>query len=181
MNFDLANVSQELRAKGVIPISAIYGVTQEALQCRSTYNYEKYLSFDNKLYGMKDFTTYELGIGNTISGNDMQCYLVGVSDAEIFYDKEFIRIRVNSNSKPSKIEFFDDFKNYLDNNPSSIVDANSSAVAIKDYHGYECYIPRKSVAPHYRQQGRAVIFKIVSVEDEDFVISSTGVQYKLLK
>jgi hypothetical protein len=181
MNFDYKNVSQELREKGIIPRSAIYGIAQEALQCRSTYNYEKYLSFNNKLYGMKDMTTFELGVGNQLNGADMQCYLVGVSDAEIYYDKEFIRIRVNSNSKPSKIEFFDDYEQYLDANPSSVVDADSSVVAIKNYHGYECYIPRKSVAPNFRQQGRLVIFKIVSVEDENFVISSTGVQYKVLK
>jgi len=181
MNFDPIAFPPEEFQKGIVPISVIYGVSQEALQCRSTYNFEKYLSFDNKLYGMKDFTTYELGVGNLLDGSNMEASLVGVSDAEIFYDKEFIRIRVNSNSKPERIEFYDDFAQYLTAIPSSVVDATSSLVAIKNYFGYECYIPRKSVAPNYRQQGRAVIFKIVSRADENFVISSTGVQYKLLK
>ena len=166
--------------RDIVPISVIYGVGQEALQCRSTYNYDKYLNIENKLYGFKDLVTFELGVGNTINGEPIESNLVGVSDKEIFFDKEFIRIRVNSNSKPEKIVFYSSYKDYLDGNKSSSVDASSSLVAIKDYFGYECYIPRKNVSL-LREQGRYLIFKIISSQDEDFVISSTGVQYKTLK
>jgi hypothetical protein len=63
----------------------------------------------------------------------------------------------------------------------SVVDSNAVPLSIKDYFGYECYIPRSVVAPYYRNQGRVVIFKIVSTEDEDFLVTSTAVQYKALK
>jgi hypothetical protein len=159
----------------------IFGVTQDALQCQSDYQYDKYLAIDNKVYGMKGLETYELGVGNLLNGEEFECYVSGVSDADSYSDKEFIRIRVNSDSKPKRIEFFDDYEQYISGVPSSTVDATANPINIKDYYGYECYIPRKAVAPFLRQQGRKVIFRIVSDDDENFFISTVGVQYKSLK
>jgi hypothetical protein len=159
----------------------IYGMDQAALQCQSSYNYDKYLQLKNRLFGMKDGVTYELGIGNQLNGVDIETYLTGSSDKEIYFDKEFIRIRVNSNFKPEKIYFYDSYKDYIVDNFSSVVDAVLNPIAIKDYFGYECYIPRKLVAPHFRQQGRVVIFKITNSAQEEFFVTSTGVQYKALK
>lgn len=157
----------------------IYGTDQKALQCQSSYNYDKYLYVGNKFYGMKDMKTFELGIGNEIDGEDIEAYVTNVSDKEIYFDKEFIRIRVNSNHRPEKIYFYDSYNDYIADNYSSVVDATVNL--IKDYFGYECYIPRKALAPNYRQQGRVVIFKIVNSANEDFLVTSTGVQYKALK
>jgi hypothetical protein len=125
--------------------------------------------------------TFELGIGNQINGEDMTCYLTGLSDAIIIADKEFIRIRVNSNSKPEQIYFYKSFNDYKSDTYDSVVDAVAIPLSIKNYFGYECYIPRSVVAPHYRNQGRVLIFKIVSSADEEFLVTSTGVQYKALK
>jgi len=159
----------------------IYGVQQTALQCQSSYNYDKYLYYKNHLFGMKGSGTYELGIGNQIDGVNMECYLTGVSDKDIIADKEFIRIRVNSNSKPEKIYFYKSFADYKANAFDSVVDANASPLSIKNYFGYECYIPRSLTTPYERNQGRVAIFKIVSVKDEEFLVTSTAVQYKALK
>lgn len=159
----------------------IFGVTQDALQCQSNYQYDKYLAVDNKVYGMKGLETYELGVGNLLNGEEYECYVAGVSDADAYSDKEFLRVRVNSNSKPKRIEFYDDYEQYVNGVPSSIVDATTNPIHIKDYHGYECYIPRKAITPFSRQQGRQVIFKIVSDDNENFYVATTGVQYKTLK
>lgn len=159
----------------------IYGVQQAALQCQSSYNYDKYLYYKNNLFGMKGSGTYELGIGNQIDGVDMECYLTGVSDKDIIADKEFIRIRVNSNSKPEKIYFYKSFADYKSDAYDSVVDANAVPLSIKNYFGYECYIPRSLTAPYERNQGRVVIFKIVNSKDEEFLVTSTAVQYKALK
>lgn len=159
----------------------IYGTSQQSLQCQSTYNYDKYIYFDNRFFGFKDLETYELGIGNQINGEPMECYVTGLSDKEIYFDKEFIRVRVNSNFKPDKIFFYDSYEDYKVDNFSSVVDATANPISIKDYFGYECYIPRKSAVPHHRQQGRVLIFKVVSTDQEDFLVTSTGVQYKALK
>ena len=174
----IANV---VNANGDDFSTLIYGLQQGALQCQSSYNYDKYLYEGNDLYGMKNGKTYQLGFGNQIDGVDMECYLSGVSDKEVIYDKEFIRIRVNSNSKPEKIYFYSSFNDYKNDNYSSVVDANANPIHIKDYYGYECYVPRKIVAPHYREQGRVMIFKITNSSNEEFLITSTSVQYKTLK
>jgi len=159
----------------------IYGINQSALQCQSSYLYDKYLYINNKLYGMKNSKTYQLGIGNELNGDPIECYVAGVSDKEIYSDKEFIRIRVNSNSKPEKIYFYDSHNDYKTDTFSSVVNSVLNPISIKDYFGYECYIPRKILSPYYRQQGRLVIFKIVSSSDEEFLVTNTGVQYKALK
>jgi hypothetical protein len=159
----------------------IYGISQEALQCQSDYRYDKFLAINNDVYGMKDMETYRLGVGNLLNGDEYECYVTGVSNADSYSDKEFIRIRVNSHSKPKRVEFYDNYDTYKADNPSSIVDATANPINIKDYHGYECYIPRKAFAPYNRQQGREVIFKIVSDDDEHFFISTAGIQYKALK
>ena len=163
----------------------IFGTQQASLQCQSTYNYDKYLYYKNHFFGMKNEGeyngTFELGIGNQINGEDMLCYVSGLSDAVIIADKEFIRIRVNSNSKPEKIFFYKSFSDYKADIFDSVVDAVAIPLSIKNYFGYECYIPRSVVAPHYRNQGRVLIFKIVSTADEEFLVTSTAVQYKALK
>lgn len=159
----------------------IYGVQQTALQCKSTYLYDKYLYNNNVFFGMKDAKTFELGVGNQIDGEDMECYVTGVSNADLYYDKEFIRIRVNSSSKPERVYFYKSYDDYLNDNFTNFVDTVAVPLSMKDYFGYECYIPRNSVAPYYRQQGRVMLFKIVSSADEEFLVASTGVQYKKLK
>lgn len=159
----------------------IYGTQQSSLQCQASYDFHKYLYYKNKLFGMKATGTYELGVGNQINGQDMPCYLTNVSDAEIISDKEFIRIRVNSNSKPEQIYFYKSYDDYKTDTYDSVVDANAVPLSIKNYFGYECYIPRSIYAPYERNQGRVVIFKIVSSEDEEFLVTSTAVQYKALK
>jgi hypothetical protein len=163
----------------------IFGTQQASLQCQSTYNYDKYLYYKNHFFGMKNDGqydgTFELGIGNQINGRNMICYVSGLSDAVIIADKEFIRIRVNSNSKPEQIYFYKSFNDYKNDTFDSVVDAIAVPLSIKNYFGYECYIPRSVVPPHYRNQGRVLIFKIVSSADEEFLVTSTGVQYKALK
>ena len=159
----------------------IYGVEQQALQCQSTYLYDKYLYNNNLLYGMKNAETFELGIGNQIDGEDMECYVTGVSNADLYYDKEFLRIRVNSNSKPERVYFYDSYQDYIADNYTNFIDTVAVPLSMKDYYGYECYIPRHLVAPYYRQQGRVLLFKIVSSADEEFLVASTGIQYKKLK
>lgn len=173
----------------VIPTSLVYGVNQKALQCRADYDYDKYLSMYNKLYGMKKGITYLLGVGNQLNGETMPSSVANASIGNpsryladpLYASKEFIRIRVNSNHKPSKIYFYDDYESYLKDAYSSVVDSTALSYSIKDYGGYECYIPRKAVAPYLRQQGKVVLFKIVNEENEDFSVSATMVQFKELK
>ena len=176
-------------SSNLLPSSLIYGVTQQALQCRASYNYDKYLSIANKLYGMRGGATFRLGEGNIVDGKFMVASVTGVSTGKqgryepdvLYHSKEFIRIRVNSNHKPNRILFYDNYENYINGIVSSTVDSDAISYSIKDYGGYECYIPRKALAPHLRQQGRVVLFRIENDTNEDFTINATMVQFKVLK
>ena len=95
-------------------------------------------------------------------------------------DKEFIRIRVNSDNKPTKVEFFNDLQGLLIGDVKCELDTIANPLALKDYNGFEQYIPRQTISRD-RMQGRLLIFKISHNLDEDFKIITTDIQYKQLK
>jgi hypothetical protein len=145
------------------------------------YNFDRYLSFDNKTYGMRDAETFLLDEGRIINGQQIEAFVIQASVPAQFKDKEFIRIRINSDNKPVKVEFFNDLPQLLAGNVQAELDTVTNPLALKDYYGFEQFIPRKTAAPKNRMQGRLLIFKIIHNLDEDFRVSTTDVQYKLLK
>jgi hypothetical protein len=161
--------------------SATRGSSLGAWQGGFDYNFDRYLSFDNKTYGMRDAETFLLDEGRIINGQQIEAFVIQASVPAQFKDKEFIRIRVNSDNKPVKVEFFNDLPQLLAGNVQAELDTVTNPLALKDYYGFEQFIPRKTAAPKNRMQGRLLIFKIIHNLDEDFRVSTTDVQYKLLK
>jgi hypothetical protein len=168
----------------------VWGESQEMWQGGFDYNFDKYLSFDNKTYGMRDMETYLLDEGRIINGELIEAHVIGSSSVysrssmnsySRTPDKEFVRIRVNSDTKPVRIEFFNDLNQLLSNNVQALLDTVANPLHLKNYYGYEQYIPRKTDTPFNRMQGRLLVFKIIHNLDEDFRITSTDVQYKGLK
>lgn len=153
------------------------------------YNFDKFLSFDNTTYGMREMETYILNEGRIISGEQVNAFLTqacsvmksttGRNSVDIS-DKEFIRIRVNSDNKPTKVEFFNDLQGLLIGDVKCELDTIANPLALKDYNGFEQYIPRQTISRD-RMQGRLLIFKISHNLDEDFKIITTDIQYKQLK
>lgn len=148
------------------------------------YGFDKLLSFNNKVYGMKDFETYELGKGNQINGSNIQGEIHVTSNDAAIRGKEFIRVRVNSDNKPTSVEFYDDFNAYRAGTPSSSLDTTTNAFHLKNYDGYEGYVPRKDASydsERKRQIGRYLIYKVIHNTTEDFEVSTIETQYKLIK
>lgn len=145
------------------------------------YRFDKYLAIDNKLYGMKNLETYELGQGYQINGQNIESHLITASSKNLFDDKEFTRIRINSDRKPVKVDFYDDLNQYLTSNVQATLDTTLNALALKNYYGYEQYIPRRTAAPKNRMQGRLLVFDIIHNLAEDFKIATVGIQSKKLK
>jgi hypothetical protein len=153
------------------------------------YDFDRYLSFNNNAYGLRDLETYHLDQGRIINGSLVEAYLIqasavvslttGFSKTNIS-DKEFIRIRINSDNKPTKVEFFDDLSQLIANNVQCEIDTIANPDALRDYYGFEHYIPRRTVNRN-RMQGRLLIFKIIHNLDEDFKVVTTDIQYKPLK
>jgi len=171
----------------------VWGDQQEMWQGGFDYNFDRYVTIDNETYGIKNAGTYLLNSGNEINGVPIISELIGVCAGDVAYedrapsdnrfmDKEFLRIRVNSNFKPNFVDFYDNFEQYLvATAPEAQIDNSLSPNIMKDYFGYEGYIPRKLIIPNFRMQGRLVIYNIINTFDEGFKISSTEIQYKKLK
>jgi len=155
----------------------------------NTHDFDRYLSFDNLLYGMRNLETYELNKGDLIYDSIIEAHVINASSGtaarksassnikgDASMDKEFIRIRLSSDTKPDEIEFYETEAQMDADTPVCVLPES----VLKDYHGYEQYIPRKS-ADKKRLQGRIMFFKITHRKQEDFKVIGTEVQYKTLK
>jgi hypothetical protein len=130
----------------------------------------------SKVYGVRNLTTYELNSGYTLNGSPIIYELLASAAPEPTWDKEFIRIRVNSDKKPTSIKFYLSIEDALDDNELCSV----TGTTIKSRYGYECFIPRAEVERH-RMQGRLLYYRIIHNLAESFKVVSSMIQYKKLK
>lgn len=152
-----------------------------AWQGDSTYRFDRFLSFENKTYGMRGLETYELDKGRIINGELIQAELINVCSAQRNKDKEFVRIRINSENMPIRVEFFDNFEQVLNNDVQAEIDTVSNPNALRDYNGFEQFVPCKLDPPNDRMQGRSMLFKIIHNADEPFKVVTTELEFKPLK
>ena len=145
------------------------------------YLFDKFVSFKNRTYGVRKMETYEVNKGFIINSGNIAGWILQVASPEQISGKEFIRIRIASDNKPIKVEFFDNMTQVLANQPQSILDTTSNAFALRDRDGFEQYIPRKTASPNNRMQGRMLLFKITHNTAQHFKIVNVGVQYKKLR
>jgi hypothetical protein len=145
------------------------------------YKFDKYVYVGNKVYGMRNLETYELNKGYIINGDPIIGVLLSCMSNPPFIDKEFVRIRINSDNKPTAVQFFNTLTQALNDDVQAELDTTTNVLALKDYRGFEQYIPRKTAAPNNRMQGRIVIYKIIHNLEEDFKIVTVGLQYKPIK
>jgi hypothetical protein len=145
------------------------------------YKFDRYVRIDNRLFGMRGLETYELNKGFRINGAPIMGVLLGCSSNPPFADKEFVRMRVNSNVKPVAAQFFNTIEQALTDDVQCELNVNTNPLHFKNYNGYEQYIPRKTLAPKHRMQGRILFYKIIHNLEEDFRIVDVGIQYKKLK
>jgi hypothetical protein len=146
-----------------------------------SFRFDKYLCTDNaKSYGMRDGETYELNKGNIINGTRIKSYVITASSPSQPNEKEFSRIRINSDTKPTKVEFFTKLSEYEANTPIADLNTVINPLALKNYFGWEQYIPRRSDNTN-RLQGRVMLYKIEYDGDDEYALVDTVVQYKVLK
>jgi hypothetical protein len=156
----------------------VYAPKNEGWVGRYTYSFDRYLCIGNRTFGFRDAETYELHIGSEVNGDTIECSAETVFNPQSNADKEFTRIRAASDLKPTAIEFMET----LDGPVVARMDAATfGQFYLKDYHGWEHLIPRKSVAPFNRMQGRRLIARVVYQGEEAFLLSSLECEYKLLK
>jgi len=144
------------------------------------YFFDRFISFKNDIFGMRDLQTFELNSGKLISGRVINSFVIQASPTESRRGKEFIRIRVESDNKPNQIEFTDNVEDMLAGIIDSFLDTDVNPDELLDYDGFEGYIPRSALKTKDRTQGRVLFFKIIHKKQEDFKIISSQVQYKEL-
>lgn len=148
------------------------------------YQYDSYVFSNGRFYGMKDLTTYLLDEGYLINGEPIECSLTQVFSKDYNFDKEFIRIGIEtggrSGEKPTAIQFLDQNNVIMAEMSQAVFGPNYLLM----YDCWEHFIPSKSDAYDVnknRIQDRLVIYKIIHNLASDFRVVNTTIQYKILK
>ena len=146
------------------------------------YRFDKYLTKDVEVYGMRDGETYKLDEGIEINGTNIVTELTGAVSGTPGIEQEFIDINMNTNGvKPYKVEFYDEQMNLL----CALEQSVQGPYYLKKYDGYRQFIPRKfaiNEIDRKRVQGRLLIYRIIhNLAEEDFRVKSVVVQFKNIK
>lgn len=146
------------------------------------YDFDKYLVMDDStIYGMREGQTYLLNEGDQIKGFDIAAWVLTAASPTQVKDKEFLRLRVNSDNKPMRVEFFTSMNDFIAGDVKALLNAELNPLHLKNYYGYEQYIPRR-LDNSDRMQGRVMLYKIFHQEGgTEFTLVDTEVQYKVLK
>lgn len=152
------------------------------------YRFDKYVTTNNgNIYAQRSGATYLLDSGFIQNGVPVQAWVSQVNNPKEKFgvNKEFIRIKVNSNFAPDTVTFFQSRELYNTGNFHSQV-LNSTPFAFKNYGGintpgWQGYIPRAFASPFYKNQGMYAIYTIAYAGQTDWWVSSAGIEYKELK
>ncbi len=145
-----------------------------------SYRFDKYIQLGDKLLGSRDLKTFELDKGFVINGSNIEMFLTQNTTPGRGAEMEFIKIQIDSDNKPTKVEFLDEDYNVL----CKLDQASKGPLYLKDYDGWEQFIPRKDSGVSVnreRIQSRLLIYKIFHNLAEDFRVIESFVQYKKIK
>lgn len=145
------------------------------------FKFDRLFSQGTRTFGVRNFETYELHKGYSINGAPIQFEITQGASAEQFWEKEFIRVRVNSplSQKPTRIEFFKKTGPVL-----CFVDATKGILYLKNYGGWEAFIPRTDASVDVNRpllQDRLIFYKIIHTLASEFTLINSSIQYKKLK
>lgn len=166
--------------QNLLESAPVYSFNNSGWISKFDYRFDKYLSKDNLVYGMRDGQTYILGRGYVINGQPVVFEAETVSSVAPQKEKEFIKIEVNSNKKPTRVEF----KNGSDQIICALDQSIQGPLYLKKYNGYAQMIPRKdlTVSPgRERVQDRLLVYKIIHNLGEDFVLKDVVTTFKPIK
>lgn len=145
------------------------------------FRFDMFTSNGYDIYGHRNFETYKLNEGYVINGEPIHFEVFGAAAPEQMADKEFIRIRLNSNVKPTDIQFL---KEKTGIPQCSLNVSMQGGLYLKNYNGWEQFIPRTEASVNInrpRLQGRVVLYKIIHNLASEFRIVDLGLQYKKIK
>jgi hypothetical protein len=168
-------------AREFIVFARTFGKIVSAWQSQYTYRFDDYLHMqDGTLYGMRNMITYKLNSGTQLQGSPVEGWVKVPTAPFVGERMEWMRIKVNSIRKPSRIEFFDEndvLVCWMDQ-------ATFGPWWIKKETHWEHWIPRlnPTVDPEKKRlQGRLAYYKVIFSDEGSDKVIFTGAQVKPLK
>lgn len=143
-----------------------------------TYDFDAYLCLKARMLGMRDGGTWELGIGDTINGEEINEWVQNVSGRLPDERQEWLHVFIqgDKNVKPARVEFSDEddvLQCWLD-------DPTFGPSYLKFQNGYQNHIPCRntSIDPERKRlQGWWMFFRIFKPRR----VGLTKIQYKPIK
>lgn len=146
----------------------------------NSHRFDQYLSLRKEIYGMRDLTTYKLYEGYKINGENIEGYVIQASSPVQPKEKEFIDININSDNRPTEVQFLDENFDIK----AVINQANNGSLYLKKYDGWWNFIPRNAQIYSFyrdRNQSRLLVYKIIHNLAEDFKVVDVINKYKVIK
>lgn len=163
----------------ILERSLVFGQSINAWNGQFDFRFDNYAQGKNEVYGYRDGKEFILDRGYIINGQPIEFALtVAFSNSQAF-EKEFIRIKTMGD-KPERIEFLDREDDIM----CKLEEATQGQLYLKDYDGWEQFIPRKDASydsTRKRVQDRLLKYKIIHTFEDEFNVKNIIVQYKILK
>ncbi len=145
------------------------------------HRYDRMLFSGGRMYGMRDLTTYLLDDGDTLAdGTPVEGWVKVASAPWPGHRMEWMRVKVDSPRKPTRIEFFNE-----DDTLVAWMDAATfGPFYLKKEDAWEHWIPldRVTAAPSKRRiQGRVAYAKVIFADAGDDRVAMVSTQVKPLK
>lgn len=141
------------------------------------YDFDTFNSFDNKVFGQRNrdtlLETFSLGDGVFINGEKLNMRVFATMNPQIQQSYIFERARVNSNEKA-------DIKTYGVNDMSVSI-ATLQQANLKNYHAFENYVPRDTVARD-KNSNTHILYQIYKqLTDKQFFVNSITFFYNKIR
>jgi len=163
----------------------VFGQKDNMWYGTNDFKFDRFTVRHNQIFGHRSLETWDLEKGYLVNGSPVTMELLTGASPDQFWDKEFIRVRINSpqGQKPTRVEFYKTVSGVVQ---CSLDPANpdQGVLFLKDYRGFEGFVPRifSSVdvnRPRFQQ--RLMIYKIIHNLQSEFKVIDSSVQYKKIK
>lgn len=158
----------------------VYSAKMGAWVGAYTYGFDSYICRGQDIYGMQGCATYQLDTGLLMGASPVACSVDQVTAREPSRRKEFWKFNFVSDQKPTLIEFFD--KDGVKTHQQD--EAKNGPLWVKLIDGWEQMIDRtdQSYSPtRNRFQDVRGSFRVHNNAEEEFVLHSSTIFYKLIK
>jgi len=137
---------------------------QPSYQGRNDYRFDKMTNVGRNFFGTRKNTTYQLNSGFILNDQPIEAKVLQVAAPDQIFDKEFIRVRVGCDVRPTVLRFYDSIADYDNGNPSATLLGSD----MLDTNGFEQFFPLKN-DKHF--QGRRIFIEIVHILADENGIS----------